>query len=540
MSDTPGTIFHSALRFFSGTMLSRLSGMLRDMAMAYAFGTQNAIAALLVAFRFAHLLRRLFGEGAMQTALIPHLEALRKRGPQRAGLFFCDLALTLTYVLTFLIVLLMSILGGFLLFDALNPGNAQIAWLTFLMMPSLLFICLFGINASLLQCEKSYFSPSAAPVMFNMFWILGIVFSSHYVPSKAMSFLALFITLACCAQWAITLPKTYAILKAYGIKLAWTNFQSFSADVLGLAKPLALGIMGVAAAQVNNALDAIFARWADEQGPALLWYAIRLQQLPLALFGIAISGAILPPLSRAIKEKNFVKFQLFLDFALRRTLSLMLPMTIALFVFGDSCIDLIYGHGGFNHSSVVGTTQTLWGYVLGLIPMAFVLVLAPAFYASGDYRTPSLASVASMALNIALNALMVGVLDLGAPSVAIATSLSAWFNLAWLTIALNRGNLVSFGRNSLGLLVSGGKILAIAMVASLSVILFDIYFWGSSTLITIFHGIMPTYPNEATIQFFRLVLQGTIFSSMIILGAWFLKIRDLTHFGSPEPFQNVS
>lgn len=90
-TDTTRSIFRSAASFFSGTMLSRITGMLRDMSMAYAFGTSSAIAALLVAFRFAHLLRRLFGEGAMQTALVPHFEELRVDNLKRAGAFFAIL-----------------------------------------------------------------------------------------------------------------------------------------------------------------------------------------------------------------------------------------------------------------------------------------------------------------------------------------------------------------------------------------------------------------------------------------------------------------
>ena len=139
--DSTRSIFHSATRFFSGTMLSRISGMARDMTLAYAFGTGSSVAALLVAFRLAHLLRRLLGEGAMQTALIPHFEELRKDSPKKAALFFCDLTLSLTYLLILIIVLTMGVLGALLFFDVLDAGNKEIGWLTFLMMPSLLFIC---------------------------------------------------------------------------------------------------------------------------------------------------------------------------------------------------------------------------------------------------------------------------------------------------------------------------------------------------------------------------------------------------------------
>ncbi len=530
MSDTTHTIWRSAARFFSGTMLSRISGLARDMAMAYAFGTQSAVAALLVAFRFAHLLRRLLGEGAMQTALIPHFEELRAQDPKRAGRFFCDLAFSLTGLLFLLILAIMGAIGGLLAFDVLNAGNADIAWLTLLMMPSLLFICLFGINASLLQCEKSYFVPSAAPVVFNLCWIAGVA-CTYFLPAEsAMTTLALFIIAACFAQWAITLPKSYTLLKGYGLTHLWNGTKWFSADVLRLAKPLSLGILGIAASQINNALDAVFARWADAEGPALLWYAIRLQQLPLALFGVAIAGALLPPLSRAIKSNNLSQFGQFLDFAIMRTLAFMIPVTMLLFIMGDGCIALIYGHGHFPNTSVVGTTQCLWGYTVGLIPMALVLILAPAFYARGDYRTPSTAAAASMLMNVALNTLMIAALGLGSASVAVATSVSAWFNYTWLAIALTKTAPFAGKTLTAKWLPSCRKILMATLLAACGVIAADYLVWGECKAVKVLQGQIPRYEIPFLSQILHLAASGTLFIAIFAAaGGWhflFSKMND--------------
>ena len=522
-TDSTRTITRSAARFFSGTMLSRITGMLRDMCMAYAFGTQSAIAALLVAFRFAHLLRRLLGEGAMQTALIPHFEELRKESPLRAAKFFSDLAVSLTYVLVPLIIIIMACLSGILAWGILDSGNQEITWLTFLMMPSLLFICLFGINASLLQCEKSYFSPSAAPVVFNLFWIVGIIVSSTLPVAQAMSLLSFFVIGACFAQWAVTLPKTYAILRQFGLNNLWRNGRRFSSDVLRLGKPLALGIVGVAGAQINNAMDAIFARWADAEGPAFLWYAIRLQQLPLGLFGIALAGALLPPLSRAVKANDHVQSQHFLDFAMRRTLALMVPITCILLLLGDGCINLIYGHGDFTNASVLGTTQCLWGYTLGLVPMALVLVLAPAFYAKGDYRTPTQASLGSMGVNLALNFLLVPMLGMGTASIAVATSVSAWVNLIWLAIATDSCCM------SRDLLNSAAKTLFASFAAACAVFFVDRMIWESFPAVEILQGSIPTYQITTIGQIVRLGIEGTVFLAIFAITAIAIKAKDVTH-----------
>lgn len=526
MQDSTHSISRSAVRFFSGTMLSRITGMLRDIALAYAFGTQSTVAALMVAFRFAHLLRRLFGEGALQTAFIPHFEQLRKEQPQRASQFFCDLAASLTHFLVIFICIISLILGYFIAFVPLSPGNEEIVWLTLLMMPSLLFICLFGINASLLQCEKSYFAPSVAPVAFNLFWILGIFIISYFNLSHAMSWLAIFVVLACFAQWAITLPQTYSILKNYRTTLLWKQFRIYSPDVISLTIPLALGITGVAASQVNNALDAIFARWASEEGPALLWFAIRLQQLPLALFGIAISGAILPPLARAIKSHDKTKFHMFLDFALNRSIALMLPITMALFVMGDTCINLIYGRGDFGSNSIAETTQALWGYTFGLIPMTLTLVLAPAFYAMGDYRNPSAAAVVSVIINIILNALMVAFFGMGAASVAVATSISAYVNFVWLAVILSKKQGTVITTN---LMLNTLKVFLATIAAGAAVVAVDILMWNSSSGIEVARGFTPVYNTHFASQFMHFCVNGATFAAVLTATAFLFNAKELTN-----------
>lgn len=519
VSDSDRTIFSSAARFFSGTLLSRISGFVRDICLAYAFGTQSAVAALLVAFRFAHLLRRLLGEGAMQTAFIPLFEELRQKNPQCAGRFFCDLTATLTHLLFLVILVVMVALGALLKWGHLASGNQDILWLTLLMMPSLLFICLFGINAAFMQCEKSFFASSVAPVAFNVCWIMGIAFTSQLPIAHAMTLLSFFVIGACFAQWIVTIPKTYTILKSFGINSLWKNSTCYSKDVIRLGKPLALGIVGVGASQINNALDAVFARWADEEGPAILWYAIRLQQLPLALFGIAIANALLPPLTRALKANNTIHFRRFLDFAIHRTLILMIPISVALFLFGDACVHLIYGHGDFTAVSVISTSWSLWGYTVGLLPMALILILAPAFYAKENYHLPSQAAVGSMILNALLNALFIALLGYGAAGIALATSLSAWANFFWLGLLLER----EVPWVSRQLVANTLKIVLATVIATLAVGASPLFLKTTLPVLEILKNGVPTYALSFLGQGMNLGLNGLIFLVAFFISAYFLK-----------------
>lgn len=413
-------------------MLSRISGAVRDIAMAFAFGTKETVAAFFVAFRLAHLLRRLFGEGALQTAFVPKFEKIRQQSPERAAFFFTSLYLVLFLVLIGIVVVGTGILQY--LGPTMNEGNSEIASLTVTMMPSLIFICLWGLNCGLLQCEKKYFLPSVAPVLFNVVWITGALLIWYLKAENPMQWLAITIVGASIAQWLTTIPKTLEILKNWGLPKP----SFFNPDIKTLAKPLMLGILGVAAVQINSALDPLFARIADGEGPAFLWYAIRIQQVPLALFGIALSSALLPPLSRALENRDHEKYHRFLKYCLNRTLLLMVPCTLVLIFLGRWGITLVYGHGHFSESSIAGTTLCLSGYALGLVPMALVLIYAPAFYAKGNYFIPSVASTFSVFINILFNTLFILYLGYGPASVAVATSLSAWANFAILANAFHR------------------------------------------------------------------------------------------------------
>jgi putative peptidoglycan lipid II flippase len=520
--DSARTIFRAAQRFFSGTLISRFGGLFRDISMAFAFGTADSAAALFVAFRFSHLLRRLLGEGALQTSFIPHFEKLRHEDPKRALFFFQSLSGALSCFLAILSLFLMMCIWSLLSLEVFSPGNAEIAKLTIFMMPSLIFICLYGVNASLLQCEQKYFIASVAPTAFNLIWIIGALLLSGLAPQNAMPWMAFCIVIACFCQWLFTVPATMAVLRSHGIQSLFKMSNWWSEDIKSLAKPLLLGIVGVGAAQINNALDAIFARWASSEGPAYLWYAIRLQQLPLALFGIAISGALLPPLSRAIKAQEIGKFHEFIRLAITRSIALMFPITIGIFLLGGPCVNLLYGRGEFSDRSIADTTLCLWGYGIGLIPMTLVLILAPAFYSRGDYRTPAIASTISVVLNIVLNTLLVGVLGYGAASVALATSISAILNYAILSRSLQ----AQYGSFWTKEMIGPIKDIAMASMAAASLV------WamqrgilGQEHFGALLSGSLPVYAKNFFLQGWHFLASSIVFLGIVLMLSWIMQKR---------------
>jgi putative peptidoglycan lipid II flippase len=502
------------------------------MAMAFAFGSSPALAAFMVAFRFANVTRRLFGEGNLAAGFVPHFEEARTVSAQHAARFFRDLFASLACVL---LVTLGLIDLGLLVFwkgASLSPDNAHIVHLTLLMLPGVLFICLFGLTSALLQCQKHYFLTGFAPIGFNCVWIAAALWLKNRPMGEASVSLAVAIVFAFGAQLFVTLPHTFAFLKK---QLTWRECGAarlFSPELKRVVQPLLLGAIGVGAVQINSALDALFARFASLEGPAYLWYAIRIEQLPLALFGIALSSALLPSLSRALGNREPERFAELMRFALRRSYSLILPCSAGLFVLGASGLNFLYGRGGFSEEATYQTLLCLWGYALGLIPSVFTLFFASAFYALKDYRTPTTACILSVVCNISLNALFVFVFHWGAFSIAVATSLAAACNALYLSSQLKR---------SAGCFYDAAvrrtffKVSLAALLASLATLPIGHLAFGDPTLIILLGRENIAFSRHFLHQLLHIMTLGLTFLVTFFASAWLMKCDDaLQIFRSPS------
>jgi putative peptidoglycan lipid II flippase len=421
-------ILQSARRFFAGTLLSRFSGLAREMTMAFCFGTSPAVGAFFLAYRLANLFRRLFGEGNLQSGFVPHFEGLYRTDPKSAFLFYRDVAFSLFFALT---VVTLGVEGFLWLLSLyVSPGWREVAYLAMWMTPGLIFVCQCGLNSALLQCKKRYLLSSAAPVAFNFGWI---VFA---FVTKSVTVLAFGIVAAFGLQWLMTSWGVRQEIFRVLTRKEWFSPRLFGESWSRLARAMTLGIVGISAVQINSALDGIFARIADLAGPTYLWYAIRVQQLPLALFGIALSGALLPPLARAIQGGEREKGRELLRGALRQAAALMVPCAVGLFVLGRGGLSVLYLRGSFSEAALDQTLWSLWGYGVGLVPAVWVLLLVGGFYAKKSYGPPVIAAVTSVVCNVVLNSLFVMGMSLGAPSVALATGISSWVNAVMLMAML--------------------------------------------------------------------------------------------------------
>lgn len=517
-------------RFFSGTVLSRATGLFRDVAMAYFFGSHASVASFMMAFRFSNLLRRMFGEGAMQSAFIPHFESLRADKSERAASFYKDLSAAIT---TILLLIILCIEGGILLwlhFGSPNLENAEVLQQTAIMFPSILFICLFGLNSALMECEGSYFASSVAPAIFNLFWIAGTFLVRGLAPAEAMPWLSLFIVIAYFFQWLMTLPKSCRFMSVNQQGFFLKKMRPFSLDVRKICKPLLLGILGVSAAQINSAVDPIFARAADLSGPAYLWYAIRIQQLPLALCGIAFSAALLPSLSRLFQSCQEGSFCQLLCVGLKRSLTLMIPATWALFAMGLSTVSLLFGRGDFGSVAIGETTLCLWGYALGLVPQTVVVLLASAFYARSNYRISTQGALFSLGLSTLLNTLFIFGWGWSSMSVAIATSLAAIANAVFLTIWLCKQMKIPLSelkQELKALLIHACKANLAAFLAALGAFSLGYLFFQDQSADLFLLSTVDLAPRPFLSQLLTLAGEGVLFIGIYYAICSYLEVEEL-------------
>jgi putative peptidoglycan lipid II flippase len=519
--DHQKSVVKSALQFFFGTVLSRFSGFFREVALSAWFGATPLMASFFIAYRFSQLLRRLFGESSLLSSFSPHFEELRAQSPEKGQNFFRDLLASLSTVLILLVLMLEGGLFAWRVWGAPSEDLSEILFLTMVMLPGVVFVCLYALFSALLQSERRYFFPSAAPVLFNLVF-MGFMWWAKDLPGmQSIGGLAVGVSFAFFVQWAATLFAAKAFLRG----IDWSQAKLFAPELKKMISAMALTIVGVGAVQINGVVDALFARVADLAGPAYLYFAMRLYQLPLALFGLALASALLPPLSRALQEGNVEKYRQLLKFSMVRSFGLILPMTLALFAMGDSLVNVVYGRGAFDLVATVETTLCLWGYALGLIPAVFVLLLAPAFYAEKDYKTPLYGSLFAVGINLILNALLVLVWDLGSASVAVATSLAAYVNYVFLSSRLSK---------KIGPLLDGPTRTSFRKIALCAI-------FAAALTCGIGHftvGGIGTYwisgvtdlPRQLLHQILHLLILGGTFVLLFFSYAWMLGVKEVFEF----------
>jgi putative peptidoglycan lipid II flippase len=499
--DTSRSVVSLAQRFFLGTLLSRFSGLIREMLMASCFGATPELACFLLAYRLANLLRRLLGEGNAQSGIIPQFEAIQSRDPQKAFYFYRDIAWS--YGGFFLsVAVLVSWVLYFLSLQYQGSWHLVLSLGSMLSL-SLFFICQGSVHASLLHCQTKSFQASVSPVLLNGGWIVAIVVAKWQ--GRSIWWLACGVVLSHMLQWAWS---GWQARRWWRQTLSWKEWgrpKLFSPLWKETFRPMTLGLIGIGATQVNSALDLVFAKLADPVGPAYLSFALRVQQLPLALFGIALSSTLLAPLSRLTSQENRMRHQTLLESAMGQALCLIVPCSMALIVLAPTGLNLLYGRGSFSSEALQMTIWSLRSYALGLIPSALVLIMSQAFFSHQHYQLPVRGAVYSMMGHLALTLFFVVVMRWGFVGVAWATSLSSFGQYLYLA---HKGSIPLIWKHRLWNRVA---------LASLVSMLVSLPLSSSHTRLL----------SEQLIEF---ALQAGVFASIFLVTCWLARVEPLFAF----------
>ncbi len=420
----------------SATAFSRLLGYLRDAVIAFAFGAGMFSDAFFVAFRISNLLRRLVGEGALTSSFVPiFTEEYSRREPASTREFVSSIFTLMLFALTILAVL--GILFAGPLVSLMSPGFqddpnkfAITVSLTRWMFPYMVFIGLMAIAMGVLNSVRHFFAPALSPVLFNLAIIASVLLLSPYF-SLPVYALAVGVLIGGLLQFALQLP----FLKSRGM-LPELRFKFRDPAIGRVFKLMGPASFGVGVYQLNIFVTLWFASHLAEGSISYLYYAGRLMELPMGVFGVAISTALLPSLSGHVVREEWGEFRSSLSFVLRVLNFLMIPAAVGLFVLSFPIVELLFTRGEFGSSAATESSVALYYYTIGLVPISISRVLSSVFYSLKDTVTPLYAALVSFGINVVFCLLLVGPMSHG--GLALATSLAGIVNVTILFIVLKR------------------------------------------------------------------------------------------------------
>jgi putative peptidoglycan lipid II flippase len=429
-------------------LLSRLTGLVREIVMANQFGASFAHDSFLLGFRIPNLSRDLFAEGALSSAFVPTFTTSLVRSKLQAA-ELANLVISAILVIVGTVCLLgmwlapqfVSLLApGF----ATVPGKFELAVrLTRIMFPFLLLIALAAQATGMLNSNGSFGIPAVASIFFNIgsvgFGLLiGYVIGPHLgvAPIEGMAY---GVVVGGALQFGWQRAKLHSL--GYRFRFVWNWSHPGLRSIAALMLPAVVGNLAV---QLNLIINTSFASQIVDpirgyDGPvSWLGYALRFVQVPLGIFGVAFASAMLPSVARSAAANNFDEFRKTLARSLAMVFLLTIPSSLVLIVLGRPLVGAIYQGGHFNAYDTEQTAMALACYSAGLVAFASTRILTPAFYALRDARTPMLISVCSISLNIVLPLLFLRVFHMHFHALAITTACVIGIECLFLAEALRR------------------------------------------------------------------------------------------------------
>ena len=443
----PVSLFKAASTVSLLTLVSRITGLVRELLMASVFGVSAMTDAFNVAFRIPNLFRRVLGEGAFSQAFVPVLAATRaEEGDDGAKALIDHVGTLLAWTLVLLCIA--GVLGAPWMVWVMASGMKQspqgfdaAVTMTRWMFPYIGFMSLVALAGGILNTWKKFAVPAASPVLLNIALILSItlgapLFARHGIePIYAQ---AAGVMLGGLLQLGIQVPALLRLGLLPRIGVRWAAIRAAWADptTRKVARLMLPALLGVSVAQVSLLINTQIASHLATGSVSWITYADRLMELPTALLGVALGVVLMPQLASARAKQDDERYSAMLDWGLRLVVVLSVPCMVALLVFAKPLVAVLYHYGAFADRDVQQTTLALAGYGVGIVGIVAIKVLAPGYFAKHDMRTPMLIAVAVLVFTQMMNLVLVPYLQHAALTLSIGVG--AVINATWLLVGLLR------------------------------------------------------------------------------------------------------
>ena len=435
-SSIEGQVVRALGSIGAATLASRVLGFVRDMTLALAFGAGPATDAFFVAFRIPNILRRLLGEGALSTAAIPVFSDYAVNQP-RAELVRMTRVVLGAALVVLTVVTVLGVLGSPWIVRVVAPGfgddPAQLSLavrLTRVMFPFVLLVGLSALAMGLLNVEGRFFAAALGPAVLNVGMIAGVLVGVRALDPPILG-VAIGVLAGGIGQLLVQLPGLHAV----GLLVPPANDLRHPA-LARIARLLVPAVFGLAALQVMVFVNTLLASLLPAGSISFLYYADRVMEFPLGVFGIALASASLPAMSRQAAAGDVRGVASTLNFALRLSAFVAVPATVGLVVLAVPITRVLFERGRFGAPDTAATATALAAYAVGLVGYSGARIAAQAFYAIREPGTAVRMGILAVGANIVAGVALM--MPLGHAGLALASAIGAWINLAALGIAARR------------------------------------------------------------------------------------------------------
>jgi putative peptidoglycan lipid II flippase len=427
------------------TLVSRITGMVRDQIMAAMFGASAMTDAFNVAFRLPNMFRRLFAEGAFSQAFVPVLGASKVKNGDEATKILVDRVATVLFwvlVLTCVIGVAAAPALVWVMASGLQQNQQGFDAAVFMsrwMFPYIGFMSLVALGAGVLNTYRRFAVPAFTPVLLNIAMILAAWMGAPWF--KSMGIQPIYaMGMGVIGGGVLQLTVQWLALRKIGmlpkIRANWTDIKTAWADagVKNVAKLMLPALLGVGVAHISAIINLQIASHLTPGSVSWMGYAERLMEFPTAMLGVALGVVLTPRLVAAKSSGDDATYSAMIDWGLRLVILLAVPCTVALLLFAKPLVATLFHYGVFTNNDVQQVTTPLMGYGVGLIGLVAIKILAPGFYASQDIKTPVKIAIAVLIITQLLNLALVPLF--AHAGLALAIGLGAMVNALWLLIGL--------------------------------------------------------------------------------------------------------